>query len=165
MNSITFINSTTRKEIIMKKIVLSAVVTLAMVLTGCTSVNTNDAARDFNATIKPAEFQTIIEAGDTKVNGEAQLNVLFGIFSWGVSEFADRAFESEYDDMPVVSLFSSPLTLVKDAAAYNACNTNKCDVILNAKYHIKTTDYFVFKIYNCKVSGYPGVEKGLKPVK
>lgn len=149
----------------MKKIVLSAVVTLAMVLTGCTSVNTNDAARAFNATIKPAEFQTIIEAGDTKVNGEAQLNVLFGIFSWGVSEFADRAFESEYDDMPVVSLFSSPLTLVKDAAAYNACNANKCDVILNAKYNIKTTDYFVFKIYNCKVSGYPGVEKGLKPVK
>lgn len=149
----------------MKKIVLSAIVTFAMILTGCTSVNTNDAARDFDAIIKPAEFQTIIEAGDTKVTGEAQLNVLFGIFSWGVSEFADRAFESDYDDVPVFSLFSSPMTLVKDAATYAACDHNKCDVILNAKYSIKVTDYFVYKIYNCKVYGYPGVEKGLKPVK
>lgn len=149
----------------MKKVGLLVITAAALVLTGCTSVHTNDAARAFDAVVRPAEFQSVIEAGEDKITGEAQLNVLFGIFSWGVSEFADRAFESEYDDIPVFSLFTSPLTLVKDGAAYAACAENNCDVILNARYHIKTTDYFLFKIYNCKVSGYPGIDKGLKRIK
>ena len=120
----------------MKKLYLSALaaVSAVMVMTGCTTVNNNDAANDFKAVMVPAKFESVITHKDTKVSGEAQLNVLFSVFSWGVSEF-------------------------------DACKKNNCDVLLNAKYEINTTDYFVFKMINCKVSGYPGVETGIKAVK
>ena len=154
----------TKREGKMKKLYLSALaaVSAVMVMTGCTTVNNNDAANDFKAVMVPAKFESVITHKDTKVSGEAQLNVLFSVFSWGVSEFADRSFESS--DIGI-GLFPNPYALVKQAATFDACKKNNCDVLLNAKYEINTTDYFVFKMINCKVSGYPGVETGIKAVK
>ena len=125
----------------MKKLYLSALaaVSAVMVMTGCTTVNNNDAANDFKAVMVPAKFESVITHKDTKVSGEAQLNVLFSVFSWGVSEFADRSFESSDNG---IGLFPNPYALVKQAATFDA-----------------------FKMINCKVSGYPGVETGIKAVK
>ena len=68
----------------MKKLYLSALaaVSAVMVMTGCTTVNNNDAANDFKAVMVPAKFESVITHKDTKVSGEAQLNVLFSVFSW-----------------------------------------------------------------------------------
>ncbi|MBS1368950.1 MAG: hypothetical protein HPZ91_03240 [Lentisphaeria bacterium] len=149
----------------MKKLFLLAVAAIAgtVVMTGCTAVNTNDAANDFKAEIVPAKFETVINHKDTPVSGEAQLNVLFNVFSWGVSEFADRSFVGSTNNS--LGLFQDPQTLAKQGATYNACKNASCDVLLNAKYIVTTTDYFVFKMINCKVTGYPGTEAGIKAVK
>ncbi len=144
----------------MKKLLLLAIVAVAAVMTGCTTVNDNRGANDFAAEILPAKFQTIVEHKDQLVYGEAQLNALFCVFTWGVSEFSDRSFDTDE-----AGFFASPFSLVKQAATYNACQEAKCDVLLNAKYTITVTDYVVFKKINCKVSGYPGTEKGIKAVK
>ena len=45
---------------------------------------------------------------------------------------------------------------------YNACEANKADALLGAKYKIDTEDYFVFKKVKCTATGYPGVINGVK---
>ena len=55
----------------MKKLYLSALaaVSAVMVMTGCTTVNNNDAANDFKAVMVPAKFESVITHKDTKVSG------------------------------------------------------------------------------------------------
>jgi hypothetical protein len=131
----------------------------AMVLTGCKSINTNDATATtkFASTV---EYDTQVTVAEKAVTGEANINVLFGCIAWGVSAFADDAFSATTNSP--LSLIASPNTLAKQAAVYNACEANKADALLGAKYKIDTEDYFVFKKVKCTATGYPGVIKGVK---
>lgn len=151
----------------MKKQLLSvfAVFAAITVMTSCSSINDNRGANAFVAKMVPAKFQSVIEHRNEIVTGEAQVNVLFSVFKWGVSEFSDRSFVSADANLSIDSVFPSSATLVKQAATYNACQAAKCDVLLNAKYTITVNDYFIFKTIHCKVSGYPGMEKGLRALK
>ena len=58
-------------------------------------------------------------------------------------------------------LFPNPIRDAKAAAVYNACKAAKCDMLLSAKYELTTTDYFVYKVVNCTVTGFPGTEVGV----
>lgn len=136
-----------------KALIVAGMFALAgVVLTGCSSINTNDAAGSTKVAIVPAVYEPVIKHSPQKVEGSAKMSVLFGIFAWGASNFADRT-----------SLDSNVLfgPDVKKAAVYNACKSAKCDMLLSSKYEVTTMDYFVFKTVECKVSGFPGTEVGI----
>lgn len=135
-----------------KSLILAGIFAVAgLVMTGCSTVNTNDAAAGSKVAMVPAVYEPVIKHTNQKVEGSAKVNVLFGIFTWGVSSYADRT-----NIEPTV--FFGAKNVVKQGAVYNACKTAKCDMLLNSKYEITTMDYFVFQTMECKVSGFPGVE-------
>ena len=53
-------------------------------------------------------------------------------------------------------------TIPRTGAYANACDAAKCDQIVGAKYKVKTTDYFVFKIYDAEITGYPATLTGVE---
>lgn len=143
-------------------LLLAALSVAAVVMTGCTSINTNDAAADSKAVVVPAVFEQNVEIKSEKVDGEATVHVLFGIFSWGVSEYADRAVIGK--DAGLLSFLPDPAVKAKTGAVYQACKASESDMLVGSKYEIQVTDYIVYKQYKCTVTGYPGLEKGLKQI-
>lgn len=144
----------------MKKslLIVGAAMMAAVALTGCFSVNTNDAAVKAPVCLKK-QMTPDIKVGLNKVSGEASVNCLFGFITWGVSEYADDAFVCS-SSMPL--LIADGKTVAKQGATYKACGKSKADYILGAKYRVDTKDYFVFKQIKCKVTGFPGYLKGMK---
>ncbi|QSH41275.1 hypothetical protein P0136_08880 [Lentisphaerota bacterium ZTH] len=127
--------------------------------TGCTSVNTNDGGNSVDVEkLKIPEYEAVVKHQPKKVTGQASIHVLFGLFSWGGDGCADCT------RMGSMSFMSSSAE-AKSAAVYNACKLNKADMILGSKYEIKSTDYFVYRKVNCKVTGYPANVTGIKAVK
>jgi len=148
-----------REECLMKKsLMFVAVCAFAVVMTGCMATHTNDAASAAKVCVSK-KFDADIVAGKKAVAGTATVHNLFGIFTWGVSNFADDAFVSTDN---AFQLTVSPLTVAKQGATYNACKAAKADMLLAAKYNIKVSDFFVYKSVKCDVTGYPGVVKGVK---
>ncbi len=130
---------------------------LAIVATGCKSVNTNDGASAIATQAEPVKYEPVLELKNQKVSGEAEVHVLFGIFTWGQSTFADDTMLGDF------SLFA-PVAKAKSAAVYKTCKANQADTLLATKYEINTTDYFVYKKIDCQVAGYPATIKGVKKV-
>lgn len=145
----------------MKKslILVGAACAAVLTLTGCFYVNTNDAAVKAQVQVKK-DVTADIQTGQKKVSGKANINCLFGFIIWGTNEFADDAFVCSTN--APFQLFACPATLVKKGATYQACKAAKADYILGAKYRLDTRNYFVFKQYECKVTGYPAYLKGIK---
>ncbi len=142
----------------MRKLIFSSVVaiSIAVVGTACTTVNTNDGAQEAKYKMAPTVYEAVVKHEAKKVNGTASLNCLFGVFTWGASHFADRAALGER------AFCKSAVDIAKDAAVYNACEAAKCDVLLATKYVVTVDDYVVFKKVECKVTGYPGKEIGIE---
>lgn len=166
----------------MKKFVLMSVAAVtAFVVAGCVSYNTSD-----GATLSPIVsadhpgYEANLDVQNTRVQGEATVNVLFGIFAWGTDGYADRTnFASAALVLPTMpfaaaasaaapSLPNLPLPelpnaskFVKEAAVYNTCKAQKIDQLIASRYDIKTVDYFVFKIMTCKVDGFPAKTVGI----
>lgn len=143
----------------MNKMFILASLALAL-MTGCASVNTNDGAIPANIKIHKT-YTPDITVQKTAVSGDATVNCLFGLITWGVSEYADDAFVKTG---PSISLLKSADEVAKQGATYNACNTAKADYLLGAKYRLDTMDYFVFKTVKCTATGYPGTITGVKEV-
>ena len=139
---------------------------VVMIATGCTSINTNDAASDSKQAMVPAVYEPVIRHVDQKVSGSAQMHVVLTFIKWGDNAFADRTvlggMSSDSTFFSAFSgLFPNPIRDAKAAAVYNACKAAKCDMLLSAKYELTTTDYFVYKVVNCTVTGFPGTEVGV----
>ena len=145
----------------MKKSLLlaGAAVAAAFVMTGCMSTHTNDAANGAKVDVTKT-FTADVTVGQKAVSGEATVHNVLGLFTFGVSEFADDAFVSTTG--PVLQLAVSPVDAAKQGAAYKACAAAKADTILAAKYKLEIKDFFVYKCVNCKVTGFPGTVKGVK---
>ena len=137
---------------------LAAVCAVAAFMTGCMATHTNDAASAAKVCVSK-KFDADIVAGKKAVAGTATVHNLFGIFTWGVSNFADDAFVTSGNSL---QLTVSPLTVAKQGATFNACKAAKADMLLAAKYNIKISDFVVYKSVKCDVTGYPGVIKGVK---
>lgn len=133
---------------------------IAAFMTGCMATHTNDGTAVVKLNVESKEFKADVVAGKTAVSGEATVHNLFGLFTWGVSEFADDAFVST--SVLPFQLAVSPLTVAKQGATYNACAANKADAILAAKYKLDIADFFVYKSIKAKVTGYPATIKGVK---
>ena len=128
----------------------------ALWITGCTSIVTSDGASlipqpDSDHPGYTAQFSHKNE----RVEGVAQINVLFGLFAWGTEGFADNSKLSTFSFMP------SPENFAKSAAVYSTCQQNKVDTLLGTRYILTIKDYFVFKTINCKVAGFPASMDGV----
>lgn len=147
----------------MKQLILTMIScgALALFVTGCTSFETNRAGNQITVhmdkTVDPE-----IEVGNTQVEGQATANCLFGVITWGVDH---QALGVDYGgNANRLSFLSGPADIVKNGAAYAACNKVNADLLLAPRYNLTVKDYFVFKIFNCEVKGYPGTLKSLKVV-
>ncbi len=143
----------------MKKILFTSAVAVAIAVVGaaCTTVNTNDGAREAKYKMLPACYEPVIKHEPKKVSGTSNISCLFGIFTWGADHFADRTALGGQN-----AFCKTSVEIAKDAAVYNACDAAKCDVLLASKYVVTVNDYFVFKKVECKVTGYPGKETGIE---
>ena len=142
----------------MKKIIISAAMAIAaVVMTGCTVVTTSDGASQMptpNATHPGYEAQYNLQ--DQRAEGNATIHVLFGLFAWGADGFADNSELSTFSFLPSASNFA------KSAAVYNTCQSKKVDSLVATRYRVTTTDYLIYKVVKCEVSGYPATMVGAK---
>ena len=142
----------------MKKLCFIAVAALlAFSLCSCKSVFSSD-----GATLVPQPeachpgYAAVLQHKEVRVAGKAQINVLFGLFAWGADGFADNSKLSFFSFLPSAENFA------KSAAVYDACQKNKVDTLVGARYTVAVTDYFVFKTVKCDVAGFPAKMTGLK---
>ncbi|MDD2480214.1 MAG: hypothetical protein PHS31_10020 [Victivallaceae bacterium] len=146
----------------MKKTFLLSICSAIFVIlvSGCTSTITSDGAQKI---VQPSTFNDDYKAEfqpkDTRVKGNAQINVLFGILSWGANGVAENSNLSSFSFQP------SSANFAKSAAVYEACQRNNADTLIGTRYVLTTTDYIVFKIVKCEVAGYPATMTGVKKLK
>jgi len=139
----------------MKKLITAAA--LAVLATGCITVNKNDGGSDC---LKQPIAKDIVhqkyQVGDKTVTATDKLNVLFGWIAWGstATHYADEA----------PGVFWNKSDVVKNGAYANACDAAKCDSIVGTRYTITVEDYFVFKKLNCEVTGYPAKLTGVEVI-
>lgn len=144
----------------MKKIIMMILAggVLAVAGTGCTSFETNRVGDQVEVKI-PLTVEPVVEASNQMVEGNATVNCLFGIFTWGVSS---QAVGIDYTGTSAgASMFTSPADIAKNGAAFDACTGAKADLLLAARYNLTETNYFVFKKVECTVKGYPGILKSI----
>lgn len=144
----------------MKKMLILAGIALTL-MTGCLSTNTNDGATPVEFKVEKA-YTADVDIQKDATKAEATVNCLFGLITWGVTEYADEAFVSSNSGL---GLFKDPMTVAKQGATYKACKDANADALLGATYHIDTEDYFIFKKVKCTAEGYPATIKGVKEVK
>ncbi|OGV48286.1 MAG: hypothetical protein A2X49_15750 [Lentisphaerae bacterium GWF2_52_8] len=142
----------------MKKVLLLAISAVAVVsmVSGCSSTHVSKYSAPLDVKIETSAKPTV-DVGE-KIKGEATLTrVLF--FTFGASKFAEGMNYGGAGDAP--GLFGDSFANGKAAAAYDACEKAKCDVILAPHYVIEDNNYFVYQKTNYKVEGYKGNFTGL----
>ena len=146
----------------MKKLMIGAAI--AAIACGCVSVNQNDGG---NACRRPCVAKDIVHEKysvekDT-VSAQDKLYGIFGLFTFGSSATheADAVCTGKEPSF-FEKLFPSAAEKAKNGAYANACDAAKCDQIVGAKYKVKTTNYFVVKIYNAEITGYPASLTGVE---
>lgn len=165
----------------MKKsyLMLVVIVLTAIFATGCSSMNTSDAAKIADIGTNPVRYDVITSVQTHPVTGEASHSRLFWIFTWGDNDFADnatfvasRAGNSPLDTVAAIAapggaLFSglfggNVYDDVKKAASYNACQASKAYSLVAARYEITTSNFLIFRRISCTVTGYPVKVLGVK---
>ncbi len=151
-----------------KTLLMLAAAGLALVFTGCAVTNTSDAGKMnlYPELFAPADgYRPLYDVDmEKKVSGTANVHILFGIFCWGESKFADNG-NIFGEDTWFDAIFPSGKKISGKAAFYKACIAAKCDAVLAARYEIVTTDYFVYQNTTTTVTGYPAFMKKLEKVK
>ncbi len=136
-------------------------------LTGCINIHSSDGG---NMTIYPQtkgpvdNYRPLYTVDNTKrVTGRAQVNVLFGIFTWGDNNsFADNA---SIAGNWFSALFPDGQKLSSQAAFYNACKSANCDAVVAARYEVRSEDYWVFSKCTAEVRGFPAVQTSVETIK
>ncbi len=144
----------------MKKIVmLVGVVVVFGFVTGCTSTHISQYSAPLELKVQ-TDKAPVVEVGE-EINGQATIQrILF--FSWGPSKFADGVNYGGSEAGTGLSLLGDTMGAGKAAAAYNACFTNKADILVVPRYEIEDENYIVYQKTQFKVKGNKGVFKGLK---
>ena len=145
----------------MKKIMIGAAI--AAIACGCISVNQNDGG---SACRRPCIARDIVHekftvAKDT-VSAQDKLYAVLGLFTFGSSATHEADAVCAKETSLLDKVFPSAAEKAKNGAYANACDAAKCDQIVGAKYKVKTTDYFVFKIYDAEITGYPSSLTGVE---
>ncbi len=141
----------------------------AIIGTGCAYTETNRVGEQVQINM-PVLVKPEIETGKNVINGEATVHSILGIFSWGPNTQAvgiHYGLESDEKNSVLDALYFSTSKgerVARNAAAYEATNSVKADIILAPQYTLTADDYFFYKKINCKVKGYPGFVKGVKVI-
>ena len=132
---------------------------LVLLATGCSSFETSRQSECIHPNMSLVVIPNV-EAGNTKVEGSAKVNCLFGIFTWGCEK---QAIGVTYWDekTPSLKLFTGPDEVAKNGAAYEACSKVNADMLLTPQYDLTVKDYFIFKTVECQVKGFPGTIKNV----
>ena len=145
----------------MKKLMIGAAI--AAIACGCVSVNQNDGG---NACRRPCIAKDIVHEKFTvaknTVSAQDKLYDLFGLFTFGSSATHEADAVCGKEKSFFEKVFPSGADKAKNGAYANACDAAKCDQIVGAKYKVKTTNYFVFKIFNAEITGYPASLTGVE---
>lgn len=129
---------------------------IALFGTACSNFETNRIGEQVD--VKMAiQVEPEVEIQNQTAEGNAKVHCLFGIFKWGVNDEAIGVFDDCQD-----SFMKSAGTLARQGAAYSACKTANADMLIAPRYEVTTTDYFVYKLVDCKAKGYPAVLKSVK---
>lgn len=143
----------------MKKMLLMSVCSAMIVVisAGCTSITTSESAQGVNQPQLVNDcYRAEFSHKNVRVKGDSQINVLFGIFTWGADGMAENSNLSSFSFVPSLS------NIAKSAAVYDACQANHADTLLGTHYVVVTTNYLVFKTVKCMVAGFPATMTGLK---
>ena len=142
----------------------------AVITTGCVNTETNRVG-DQVAVNMQLNIAPQVENQKQQDFRQAEVHSVFGIINWGVdSEATGVNFgASAANGAGALNAFSALIpngaSVAKNGAVYNACVTNKADLLLAPQYVIKTKNYFVYKVIECKVTGFPGSVKSVKVAK
>lgn len=149
----------------------------AVITTGCVNTETNRVG-DQVAVNMQLNITPQVEIKNNKIFGQAEVHSVLGIINWGVDSEATGvnfgasaahgagALGGAAGAFNAFSAFiPNGTSVAKNGAVYNACVTNKADLLLAPQYVIKTKNYFVYKVIECKVTGFPGTVKSLKVAK
>jgi hypothetical protein len=142
----------------MKKVLFSVLgaLTVAAFAAGCSTTHVSKYSAPLTVKVETQATPTVKVGG--LIDGQAKIQrVLF--FKWGVSKFAECI---NYGGAPVMGLFGDSFAMGKAAAAYDACEKNKCDVIIAPSYVIEDNNYFVYQKTLFTVKGYKGNLQGIK---
>ena len=144
-----------------------------MVITGCTNINSSDGGNltIYPDTIGPTDnYRPLYKVDPNKrVKGEANVNVLFGLFTWGddngIADNADIYGSRGGLFAPLLSLLPDAKRRSAKAAFYNACKENKCDSVVAARYEVVQKDYLIFSQCKVEITGFPATLIGIEVVK
>lgn len=135
-------------------------VLITVVLIGCSTMHSSEYSSPLEVKlISPLKADVEVSG---IITGEASMVNLLIFFNIGQpNEFAEGiSYGTENSRSAFFNLI--PYEDLKAAAAYDAVNKSKADVIVAPKYIIKTDNYLLFKTVNVKVTGYKGIIKGIK---
>ena len=125
---------------------------LAGVFAGCSyTVSSNGAATVPPIDLDSPGYQAHYQLKNERIDGYAQVHVLFGLFAWGPDGFAEHSELAKWPFGPSAEDFA------QSAAVFNACQLHDADHLIGTSYWVVTADYFFYKTVECKVSGFPAV--------
>lgn len=142
---------------------------LALMGSACSHIEASKVGPQVNVKM-PVLIAPQVEAKNELISGSATVHSILGIISWGPNTQAvgvNYGVGAATGGGPLGDLLSFTTkseNVARNAAAYEATNKAKADLILAPQYVMTTKDYFVYKQINCKVKGYPGFIKDLKVI-
>lgn len=125
-------------------------------LSACQSTHMSQHSVALNPSLKTSTICADIAVGD-RVQGEDNAITLFKLFTIGPSKFVDGVVFGAGN-----SFIPDPDSKVKAAAAYRAIEGLDVDVIIDPRYTIKSTDFFIFKNTTAIVQGRSGTIRSFK---
>lgn len=146
---------------------------VAMIATGCTSVEANKVGDQVHV-VMPVYVKPDIETSNNLISGEATLHsILGGLITWGVDsqavgvDYRNSDPSSSKDGIfgQYRAMLVGDESIARNGAAYDATTKANADIILTPRYVTKSESFWIFyKRVNCKVKGFPGYIKSVKVV-
>ena len=131
---------------------------LIILLSSCTNTSFNQLSSDININVE-ANLNATIKVGE-KINGTGSESSFLWVFRVpGIKYRSSGASTSMTSSYPAGSNILSMFSIVENAkgeAIHDAITTSKADIIINPKFTITETDYFIFKTVKCEVTGLKG---------
>jgi hypothetical protein len=131
---------------------------LIVLLNSCTNTSFNQLSSDININVE-ANLNATVKVGE-KINGTGSESSFLWLFRVpGIKYRSSGANTSMTSSYPAGNSILSMFSIVENAkgeAIHDAITTSKADIIINPKFTITETDYFIFKTVKCEVTGLKG---------
>lgn len=130
-------------------------------MTGCVSYH-KEAGVDYLMRPQPAgsvRYVTKYQVDQKKIAGDGTASVLFGVFQFSEGKFCKLNTDPHLSVFSKILEYFSPtqkaVSNAKNAALYNACESNQADQILGATFEYTIENYFFYASVKCSAKGFP----------